>query len=303
MGEGEQFFDAQSRQASGASEDTSDVYESGAFAIAKYTFPLTASVFLLVLTRLDLFGIKPLLQLKEPAFHQSLGELGMFSVSSAGVVSLQGVFSTDAKWQLQLLYTPCIIPFIVVAFATMVLHRGAVLRLQGSGLCPKCWQIPFVQAAKRIKGPTVALLSNMILVGMFTVNTRPDTEKSDAPADVLGAMLDRWLGEAALFGVAPLGALGAFVSGASLSNMTFGPIQKAVAVGIGAPVPLYLALQASAASCGNMICLRNIIGAKACVGSRLPEGLFIRRILPFCVGHCLIITLVAVLSQLQVGAV
>lgn len=51
----------------------------------------------------------------------------------------------------------------------------------------------------------------------------------------------------------------------TVSNLTFGDIQKVAALTIHKPVTTLLALQTAGATLGNMICINNIISAKVCV--------------------------------------
>ena len=156
----------------------------------------------------------------------------------------------------------------------------------------------------------MALVGAMALVGLLTANARlpgtaggggdddgddgDDGALSDAPADILGRNLSRWFGLWYYLCVAPIAALGSFFSGSvTVSNLTFGAIQAAVARDIGVPASAMLGLQTAAAASGNMICLGNIIAAKSVCGCDLPEGVFIRKTAPTCALHCLIVTIVA----------
>eukprot|EP00956_Cyclotella_meneghiniana_P023345 scaffold45368_cov68-Cyclotella_meneghiniana.AAC.4 len=76
------------------------------------------------------------------------------------------------------------------------------------------------------------------------------------------------------YGIFRLSAsLGSFFSGSTtISNLTFGGIQKIAAETIGTSYTSMLALQAVGASAGNGVCLNNIIAACTVVGLNISEG-------------------------------
>merc|ERR1712113_1262779 len=75
-----------------------------------------------------------------------------------------------------------------------------------------------------------------------------------------------------------VGALGSFFSGSTtISNLTFGSIQKIAALQTGTNLTAMLALQVAGASAGNGICLNNIIAACAVVGLQIGEGQVIQK--------------------------
>ncbi|AVH75367.1 L-lactate permease [Weissella koreensis] len=79
--------------------------------------------------------------------------------------------------------------------------------------------------------------------------------------------------------VAPLlGELGSFITGsATVSTLTFAPIQANVAQQAGLNGQLIMALQVIGAAAGNMICVHNIVAASAVVGLSGKEGQILRR--------------------------
>ena len=134
----------------------------------------------------------------------------------------------------------------------------------------------------------------MALVGAITTRTSAGGGRSDAPADVIGATLSRWLGLADVIVMAPLGALGAFFSGSTtVSNLIFGRTQLEAARALGLAPASVLALQTAAGSAGNMICLSNIIAGKSVCSCAVAEREFVRVNARACALHCLTLTLVA----------
>jgi hypothetical protein len=82
-----------------------------------------------------------------PSFTLYLGTLGNFSLSPALVLQLRQVFTyPTADWTAELLYMPCLIPFVVVSGATLLLFRKD-LRKGGVG-----WREPFANAWRKVKG-------------------------------------------------------------------------------------------------------------------------------------------------------
>jgi lactate permease len=81
--------------------------------------------------------------------------------------------------------------------------------------------------------------------------------------------------------VAPfLGELGAFITGsATVSTLTFSPIQYNVATQIGLDTNIVLAVQVVGGVAGNMICVHNVVAASAVVGLSGREGEIIRKTL------------------------
>jgi L-lactate permease len=152
--------------------------------------------------------------------------------------------------------------FVVVSLLTIVLHRREMGARLGKPLAAT-WHRPFAAGLSRLRTPAVALAGAMALVGLLTVRTTPrasslagasdgeyddDGARSDAPVDIVGHNLSRWLGRGYDYGVvAPLGALGAFFSGSTtVSNLTFGTIQLGAAGETGASRTAILALQVGA---------------------------------------------------------
>ena len=82
-----------------------------------------------------------------PSFTLYLGTLGNFSLSPALVLQLRQVFTyPTADWTAELLYMPCLIPFVVVSGATLLLFRKD---LKEAGVA---WGEPFANAWRKVKG-------------------------------------------------------------------------------------------------------------------------------------------------------
>jgi len=94
-----------------------------------------------------------------------------------------------------------------------------------------------------------------------------------SPSNIIGTNLASGFKEGWIVIASFIGALGSFFSGSTtISNLTFGGVQRLAAEYIGTSVTAMLALQVAGASAGNGICLNNIIAACAIVGLNIGEG-------------------------------
>ena len=88
------------------------------------------------------------------------------------------------------------------------------------------------------------------------------------------------IGPAWLFAAPFLGELGAFITGsATVSTLTFSPVQYSIAEQTGLDTNIILALQVIGGAAGNMICVHNVVAASAVVGLSGKEGTIIRKTL------------------------
>jgi lactate permease len=228
-------------------------------SLARAATPLLAVVALLGVTRIDappVFILRDLLTSSAGAASMMLGPLGEAWASPSLVVGLRNILGTDAAWSMPLLYVPFILPFVVVALAAIPLlkmSRAAVAAAWG-------------ETARRLARPAIALVGALLLVKMMMAGG------DQAPAMILGRGM---AGASAAIGgegawpfFAPLlGALGAFFSGSNtVSNLTFAPIQAAIAQTAGLDVLTVLALQSAGGALGNMVAIHNIVAVAAVVG-------------------------------------
>jgi len=218
-------------------------------------FPLVATVALLAVTRIEPLGLRGLLNAEAPAATISLGPLGALSVSAALVVRFEGILGTGISWSMALLYVPFIIPFVVVALASAPLLR----------LSPRRTRDVWRGSARSLLLPAVALAGALVFVKLMMHGAEgvPLVSIGRALADGVARIhAPLWLGAASL-----LGALGAFFSGsATVSNLTFAPVQAEIAESLGLETTRVLALQAIGAAMGNMVCVHNIVAVAAVLG-------------------------------------
>jgi len=226
-------------------------------SLLRASTPLAATVLLLAVTRIDALGLKALLNSDAAAASTSIPGFGQAWISPALVVGLRGILGTDADWRMPLLYVPFILPFVVVALAAV-----PVLKMPRAA-ARAAWAETFTRLAR----PAIALAGALVLAKVMTAGDDRShvTHIGLALADAAG-------GSWPLF--APLlGALGSFFSGSNtVSNLTFAPIQAAIAGALGLDRITVLALQSAGGAMGNMVCIHNIVAVAAVLGLSERRG-------------------------------
>ncbi|CAK0854469.1 unnamed protein product [Prorocentrum cordatum] len=256
--------------------------ETGVVAALLRTSPITLTVLLLVLTRIEPIGLKELLTDKEPSFTLDLKQIGDFSLSASLVFSLKDIMRapTTKTWTYAALYVPSILPFFVVGSVTLALYRrelktGPASILRG--------------VVSRMQKPLVALAGALILVELL----RGNDLYADSPAFIIGVRMSDLLSYGFLALSAALGSLGAFFSGSTtISNLTFGKVQQVAAENLNVDMYALLALQGVGAAIGNAVCLANIISASTVIGLTVPEGVVLKKVFPLVAAFCGISTVV-----------
>lgn len=225
-------------------------------------FPLLAVVALLIVTRLKGFGIQSWLIKGSPLISFNLWNLGEFHLSSSFVLELRNIFLTNISWKHPLLYIPSLIPFAVIAIVCFFFFKISAKQIQD------IWSESLGQITK----PLYAMLGAMVFVKLFMLGGER------APASLLGYGFANVAGGAWNFAAVYLGALGSFFAGScTVSNLTFGPIQMAVAGRLHQDLSLILSLQSVGGSMGNMVCIHNIVAVCAILGLQNQEGKILRK--------------------------
>src|SRR5699024_5674797 len=139
-----------------------------------------------------------------------------------------------------------------------------------------------------IQDAALALFATLALVQVFTHSGMNVNDILSMPQYIANALASSF-GPMWIF-VAPfLGELGAFITGsATVSTLTFSPVQYSIAESTGANVHLILALQVIGAAAGNMICVHNVVAASTVVGLSGKEGDIIRKTLIPAILYCLL---------------
>ena len=232
--------------------------------LAKASFPLWGTVIMLLLTRLPELGLRSLLQDGAPNITASLGILGNLSVSASLVISITGILGTSIQWKHSVLYVPSLIPFIVVAFAS-VYSFGS--REWGSRITSVS-----SQTAVRMTKPLFALLGALVFVNLMMLGGE------QSAVSVIGKHMAFLAGNNWPLFAPLLGALGSFFSGsATISNLTFAGIQHAIAEQLSLPLQVVLALQSVGAAMGNMVCINNIVAVTAILGLKGQDGVILKK--------------------------
>lgn len=219
--------------------------------------PLALTVTMLLLTRIRQLGLKGWLQAVDPAWEVPLGSAGLFRLSITLVFEWRDMFGTGFAWSHSLLYVPSLLPFMLIGLGT--LWFGKVGRPE----VRRVWKETFT----RLRNPTIALFGALIFVRLLMCGGE------GASSMVIGRQLAAFTGELWAWTSVYLGSLGAFFAGsATVSNLTFGPIQASIATSLDLELTTILALQAVGASSGNMIAIHNIVAVCSILGLQNQEG-------------------------------
>ena len=256
----------------GSGSVQSSVKDTGLSPV-KAWMPYVIIGILLVLTRVDAFGIKAVLNSDPLILHVH------------NILGIEGV-----NWDFKVLYNPGILPFFPIAMLTVFFHgmhgRDAAAALK--------------KTLKQISGAAIALLFGVAMVNLYRYT---GTGADDSMLYTLsGAMAAVFSG--AYFLAAPLiGVLGAFMSGSNtVSNTLFSSIQFETASILGISQVLIVALQAMGGAIGNMICVHNIVAVCATTGTNGNEGRLIRtNIIPCLIYALTVAVLVGIFLNMGVN--
>lgn len=177
-----------------------------------------------------------------------------------------GVEGITSDWGL--LYSPGTI-LLISAFLAILTQRKSMSN--------------FFKASKdsmpTLKSTGVTLIVTLAMVQVFTNSGMNLNDLTSMPAYIAEGLAQNF-GGVWIF-IAPfLGELGAFITGsATVSTLTFSPIQYSVATETATDVNIVLAAQLIGAGAGNMFCVHNVVAAGAVVGMVGKEGDIIRKTL------------------------
>jgi len=228
----------------------------------KALFPLWGTVIILLVTRIPELGLKGILNSETPALKLILGSLADMNISAALVIRLEHIFGTNASWVFQSLYIPALIPFFLISFVTFSLF----------GLKKEVVKQVAAESYERIQKPMLALLGALVMVKLLMAGGER------APVLIIGNTFAEAVGRYWQYFAAYLGALGSFFSGsATISNITFGGIQKSIAQNLTLDSTAILSLQSVGAAMGNMVCINNIVAVCSVLGIEKKEGDILKR--------------------------
>ncbi len=234
----------------------------GPIRLLKATFPLWGTVLVLLITRLDMIGLRSWLTAGTPAIDIRLGGLGELHLSFSLVVGWRNIFGTEMSWAHAILYVPSVLPFFLISTLSFLLFRTPSRGVR------EVWQ----GSLHRVFQPIGAFIGALVLVKLLTAGG------DQSAANTLGQGLAHAAGGAWQFAAVYLGALGSFFSGSNtVSNLTFGGIQYATAQELGLSHTTILSLQSVGGAMGNMICIHNIVAVCSVVGLQRKESEILRK--------------------------
>lgn len=181
-------------------------------------------------------------------------------------LSLSNIFETGIGSNFQILYSPGVILLIAALLGSYIQSK----RIE-----------PFLKAVKDsskiLVGAGLALAPTLVMVTVFS-NSGINGSNLESMPDFLASNIAGLFGNAYILSSPFLGMIGSFITGsATVSNLTFGPIQNEVANVVGIDNALILATQTIGAAIGNMICVHNIVSASVVVGLKNKEGEIIKK--------------------------
>lgn len=186
-----------------------------------------------------------------------------------------GFEEITSDWEF--LYSPGSI-LVIAAICAVVIQRKSFNKLSKAS----------VQSLRTIKITGITLVATLAMVHVFS-NSGLNTNDLVSMPEYIAENMASIFGPAWLM-VAPfLGALGSFITGsATVSTLTFSPIQMNIASSIGADPITVLAIQIIGAAAGNMICIHNVVSVCAVVDMPGKEGSVIRKTLAPAIIYCVL---------------
>lgn len=240
-------------------------------------FPIWGTVLLLVITRLafpeswssvSFLDLNHWIKSENVILTLGLGRLGNLTMSDGLVFKLTDILGTTVMWTYRTLYVPSILPFFPVAVVTFLLfqmRKDLVLRT-------------FAETGGRMLKPVVTLFGAVVFVTLLDMGDRHAADPRFMPGTlVIGQALAGVIGKGWMFAASYLGGIGAFFSGSNtVSNMTFGGIQRQIALELGLNVTSVLALQNVGGAMADMACISKIVAVCSVLGLAKTEGVMIR---------------------------
>lgn len=182
-------------------------------------------------------------------------------------ISMKSLFGTSVNAELDILYNPGIMPFMLIALLAAALF----------GMKKESVKLAWTEALSRVKGPAIALIFAVPMVRLMMQSGSNTGGMESMPIVMAQFMASVANGTWPM--VSPfVGALGSFMAGSNaVSNMLFSLFQYSVAEETELPRILIVSLQNAGGAIGNMIGVHNIIAACATVGLSGVEGILLKR--------------------------
>lgn len=187
--------------------------------------------------------------------------LTFIDLSYRNILGIDAIDST-----LQLLYSPGFI-LILSALVAMLIHKSKASTIRASTK----------SSLSTVKGAALALIPTLAMVQIFSNSGLNLSDLSSMPIYLASFLGERLHGIWIL--LAPfVGELGSFITGsATVSTLTFSPIQYQIALDYQLNPGLILGLQVMGGAAGNMICVHNVVSVSTVVNLEGKEGMMIKK--------------------------
>lgn len=251
---------AKEESSSGSVQKTDSISENRIVPLWRAWTPYVCIILILLVTRLQCFGLRP--------------HLGNFKLEISNILQEKTIHFSWA-W----LNNPGILPFILIAILAAFFYRLGVRETFG------VWK----KALFRTKGPAIALISGVAMVQIM-INSAGGKAGFDGMLPETAKTIAGLTGNYYPLAAPWIGVLGAFVSGScTVSNILFATLQFHAARVLAISPVVIVALQTIGGAVGNMICVNNVVAACATVDAKGKEG---KLILLNCVPVLLTVALV-----------
>lgn len=182
-------------------------------------------------------------------------------------LSLYNILSIDGlNSKLQLLYSPGFI-LILVAVLSVFIQSADRKNIKNAS----------VKSFSNVKGAALALIPTLAMVQLFSNSGMNVNDLVSMPI-YLATFLGERLNGIWIFLAPYIGELGSFVTGsATVSALTFSPVQYQIAETYGLNTNLILSLGLMGGAAGNMICVHNVVSVSTVVGTEGQEGTIIKK--------------------------
>lgn len=247
-----------------AKTETKEIKQSD-MSIINAWFPYVIVILLLILSR----TVEPITY----AFKNWI------DVSWNNILGVDGINSS-----LQLLYSP---GFILILSATI----GVIIQKASTNNLKKASIISF----NTVKGAALALIPTLAMVQIFSNSGLNASDFVSMPV-YLASFLGEHLNGIWVLLASYVGELGSFVTGsATVSALTFSPVQYQIALQYGLNTDLILSLGLLGGAAGNMICVHNVVSVSTVVNTEGQEGAIIKKTLIPALLYALLVGLSAII--------
>ena len=148
---------------------------------------------------------------------------------------------------------------------------------------------------KSVKGAALSLVPTLAMVSIFSNSAINGSDFVSMPV-YLATFLGEYFNGIWTLLAAYVGELGSFIAGsATVSAITFSPVQQSIASSYGLNENLILSLGLLGGAAGNMICVHNVVSVATVVDATGEEGTIIKKTLLPALLYALIVGLAAII--------